>query len=81
MTQQRRNMQEGVTIDDKTLFAHLLVISLFVKSYQLPASLNNTLTKEGFCSVEFVMFRSYSQIKFHIANKPLLPILLSDMIH
>jgi hypothetical protein len=30
MTQQGRNMWEGVTIDDKTLFVHLLVISVFV---------------------------------------------------
>jgi hypothetical protein len=30
MTQQGRNMHECVTIDDKTLFVHLLVISVFV---------------------------------------------------
>jgi hypothetical protein len=30
MTQQGRNMYECVTIDDKTLFTHLLVISVFV---------------------------------------------------
>jgi hypothetical protein len=30
MTQQGRNMYECVTIDDKTLFVHLLVISVFV---------------------------------------------------
>jgi hypothetical protein len=30
MTQHGRNMQECVTIDDKTLFMHLLVISVFV---------------------------------------------------
>jgi hypothetical protein len=30
MTQQGRNMEECVTIDDKTLFVHLLVISVFV---------------------------------------------------
>jgi hypothetical protein len=35
MTQQGRNMQECVTIDDKTLFVHLLVISVFVYSYGL----------------------------------------------
>jgi hypothetical protein len=29
MTQQGRNMYECVMIDDKTLFAHLLVISVF----------------------------------------------------
>jgi hypothetical protein len=31
MTQQGRNMWECVTIDDKTLFVHLLVISVFVR--------------------------------------------------
>jgi hypothetical protein len=30
MTQQGRNMQECVTIGDKTLFVYLLVISAFV---------------------------------------------------
>jgi hypothetical protein len=30
MTQQARNIEECVTIDDKTLFVHLLVISVFV---------------------------------------------------
>jgi hypothetical protein len=30
MTQQGRNMHECVTIDDKTLFVHLLVIRVFV---------------------------------------------------
>jgi hypothetical protein len=30
MTQQGRNMQECVTIDDKILFVYLLVISVFV---------------------------------------------------
>jgi hypothetical protein len=30
MTQQCRNMYECVTIDDKTLFVHLSVISVFV---------------------------------------------------
>jgi hypothetical protein len=30
MTQQGRNMCECVTIDDKTLFVHLFVISVFV---------------------------------------------------
>jgi hypothetical protein len=30
MTQRGGNMQECVTIDDKTLFVHLLVISVFV---------------------------------------------------
>jgi hypothetical protein len=30
MTEQGRNMWECVTIDDKTLFVHLLVISVFV---------------------------------------------------
>jgi hypothetical protein len=30
MTQQGRNMYECVTIDDKTLFVHLLVITGFV---------------------------------------------------
>jgi hypothetical protein len=30
MTQQGRNVYECVTIDDKTLFVHLLVISVFV---------------------------------------------------
>jgi hypothetical protein len=29
MTQQGRNMYECVTIDDKTLLVHLLVISVF----------------------------------------------------
>jgi hypothetical protein len=29
MTQQSRNMYECVTIDDKTLFVYLLVISVF----------------------------------------------------
>jgi hypothetical protein len=31
MTQQGRNMYECVTIEDKTLFVHLLVISVFVQ--------------------------------------------------
>jgi hypothetical protein len=30
MTRQGRNMKECVTIDDKTLFVYLLVISVFV---------------------------------------------------
>jgi hypothetical protein len=30
MTQQGRNMYKCVTIDDKTRFVHLLVISVFV---------------------------------------------------
>jgi hypothetical protein len=30
MTQQGRNMKDCVTIDDKTLFVDLLVISVFV---------------------------------------------------
>jgi hypothetical protein len=30
MTQQGRNMLQRVTIDDRTLFVHLLVISVFV---------------------------------------------------
>jgi hypothetical protein len=30
MTQQGQNMYECVTVDDKTLFVHLLVISVFV---------------------------------------------------
>jgi hypothetical protein len=32
MTQQGRNMYECVTTDDKTLFVHLFVISVFVES-------------------------------------------------
>jgi hypothetical protein len=35
MTQQGRNMYECVTIDDKTLFVHLLVISVFVLHFLL----------------------------------------------
>jgi hypothetical protein len=35
LTQQCRNMYECVTIDDKTLFVHLLVISVFVKLYDV----------------------------------------------
>jgi hypothetical protein len=31
MTKQDRNMQECATIDDKTFFVHLLVISVFVQ--------------------------------------------------
>jgi hypothetical protein len=35
MAQQDRNMQECVTIDDKTLFVYLLVISVFVSDIYL----------------------------------------------
>jgi hypothetical protein len=72
MTQQSRNMWECVTIDDKTLFVHLLVISIFVimllfvifrqhnrpKRYFIAVGL---WTTEDPCSVEFVFPLSYDK--------------------
>jgi hypothetical protein len=47
MTQQGRNMQECVTIDDKTLFVHLLVISVFVHIWILKLQTEDRKTKRS----------------------------------
>jgi hypothetical protein len=60
MTQQGQNMSQCVTIDGKTLFVHLLVISVFLKdklklpNYNITVTINKPVGKIFFFIFVFI---------------------------